>query len=202
MSGYTSTYFYTGPDGAMTFWAPVNGVTTSGSSYPRSELRKTHSDGSLYNWGITDGTATLAATLAVTQVPSSGKVVVGQIHDDGAGGITDEPLIKLEYVYNSTTGTGSLVAQIRATPSSIDSTDTTLATGIGLNQKFSYQIQTTSSLQLSVQVNGTTCYTGAVNPSWDSQGLYFKAGSYVQDNVGDSSEGARVAFYGLGISHT
>src|SRR5215211_5122437 len=40
-AGYSNAlYFYTGPDGAMTFWAPVTGATTSGSSYPRSELRE------------------------------------------------------------------------------------------------------------------------------------------------------------------
>ena len=43
----------------------------------------------------------------MTQISSTGKVVMGQIHDNGAGGIDDEPLIKVEYVYNSTKGTGT-----------------------------------------------------------------------------------------------
>ena len=36
LSGYSNAlYFYTGADGAMVFWAPVDGATTPGSSYPR-----------------------------------------------------------------------------------------------------------------------------------------------------------------------
>jgi hypothetical protein len=33
------------------------------------------------------------------------------------------------------------------------------------------------------------------------QTLYFKAGAYVQDNSGDSKEGARVTFAKLDIDH-
>ena len=128
--GYTSQYFYTGTDGAMVFWCPVTGVTTSGSTYPRTELRETNSDGSKYNWNVKDGTATLSATVAVNQVPSSGRVVIGQIHDTGAGGIKNRPLIMLVYKYNSGTGTGSLVAEVRPTPTSSGSTKHTVATNI------------------------------------------------------------------------
>src|SRR5690349_13892833 len=41
LSGYqNSKYFYTGSDGTMVFYAPVDGATTRGSSYARSELRE------------------------------------------------------------------------------------------------------------------------------------------------------------------
>src|SRR5947209_5591622 len=40
LAGFTNAYFYTGSDGAMVFWAPINGATTSGSQNPRSELRE------------------------------------------------------------------------------------------------------------------------------------------------------------------
>ena len=185
----------------MTFWCPVTGVTTSGSSYPRSELRETKPDGTLYNWNVLDGTATLNATLAVNQVPTTGKVVVGQIHDNGANGVTDEPLIKLVYEYDSASGTGTIVAQIRSTPTS-SNTDYTLATGIKLNTQFSYQIQLRSDLTMSVQINGVTQYTKPIDTSWESQGLYFKAGAYVQDNVGTSTEGGKVSFYALTVNHS
>jgi len=39
-AGTNNAYFYTGSDGAMVFWAPVNGASTSGSQNPRSELRE------------------------------------------------------------------------------------------------------------------------------------------------------------------
>jgi hypothetical protein len=75
--GYTSAYFYTGEDGSMIFWAPVNGGTTSGSSYPRSELRELiNPEDDNTNW-IGDGTHTLDAQVKVLQVPSTGKVIIG-----------------------------------------------------------------------------------------------------------------------------
>jgi hypothetical protein len=65
----------------MVFSSPAIGVTTSGS-YPRSELRETNSDGSLYNWNVVDG----MATLAVNQVPSTGNVFISQIHETAPAG--------------------------------------------------------------------------------------------------------------------
>jgi hypothetical protein len=32
IDGFTNAYFYTGTDGAMVFWAPINGATTSGTT--------------------------------------------------------------------------------------------------------------------------------------------------------------------------
>src|SRR6476661_9598608 len=80
VSGYTTNYFYTGPDGAMTFWAFCLGATTSGSSFPRSELREQISSGSNSSNWVAYGTHILNAQCKVTQVPSTGKVIIGQIH--------------------------------------------------------------------------------------------------------------------------
>jgi hypothetical protein len=201
VNGYSSKYFYTGSDGATVFWTPVNGTKTPGSTYPRTELRETKSDGSEYNWKVTDGTATLRATLAINQVPSTGNVVVGQIHDNGSGGVKNQPLIMLLYKFDSKSGTGSLIAQVRSTPTTSGLTNYTLATGIKLNTKFSYQIQLKSNYTLSVQVNGVNEYSASVDHSWNKQGLYFKAGSYPHDSSGPSSEGAKVSFYALTATH-
>src|ERR1039458_1202373 len=32
LAGFTNTYFYTGSDGSMVFWAPINGATTDRKS--------------------------------------------------------------------------------------------------------------------------------------------------------------------------
>lgn len=189
-------YFTTGADGAMVFWAPVTGSTTEGSSYARSELRETDTNGQLYNWSVGDGTSTLSATVAVYQVPSTGKVVIGQIHSKSAG----QPLVKLMYQYDSVAKTGQIVAQLRATPTS-DTNSYVVATGVPLNTQFSYQIQVKADGSFDVLINGVSKLPLKLDSSWNSQTLYFKAGSYVQDNSGNSSEGAKVSFYALTASH-
>jgi hypothetical protein len=85
-AGYTDSYFYTGSDGAMTFWDPETGIPTTNSKYPRCELREMQPDGTTQaNWAVTGtGTNILSATLEVVEVPT--KVVVGQIHIGSALG--------------------------------------------------------------------------------------------------------------------
>jgi hypothetical protein len=68
--GYTSSYFYTDTDGAMTFWCPETGVTTPNSTHPRSELREMNASGGAANWDIA-GTHIMNATVKVVKVPSN-----------------------------------------------------------------------------------------------------------------------------------
>lgn len=57
---YTSAYFFTDPtDNGMTFWCPENGATTSGSSFPRSELREE------VDFDLSPGRHVLNATISV-----------------------------------------------------------------------------------------------------------------------------------------
>lgn len=66
------------------FRAPCGGFTTSGSGYPRCELREMRPDGKdEIAWNTTDETAhSLLASLAVTHVPAvKPHVVCAQIHD-------------------------------------------------------------------------------------------------------------------------
>lgn len=55
---------------------------------------------------------------------------------------------------------------------------------------------------LTVTVNSIVQYSGSINSAWDAQGLYFKQGSYCQDNTGASSEGSTVKTYALSVTHT
>lgn len=65
------------------FRAPVNGVTTNGSHYPRSELRERTDDGrSNASWSSNVGTHTMTIRQAITHLPAQKPdVVAGQIHD-------------------------------------------------------------------------------------------------------------------------
>ena len=97
-AGFTNTYFYTGPDGSMVFWAPDNGARTGGSDHPRSELRELINPNApsaeSTNW-LLYGTHTLTATCKVWQVASDvKKVIIGQIHGFTGAAL---PLVKLQY---------------------------------------------------------------------------------------------------------
>jgi hypothetical protein len=193
IAGYTNAaYFYTGSRGEMVFWCPVTGGTTSGSSYPRSELREMlNPTSSTVNW-TGHGTHTLDAQCRVLKIPSTGKVIIGQIH-----GYTGNayPLIKLQY-YN-----GLVDALVKHSPN--NSTDTHYYfMNVGLSNLITYQIKVTDGL-LSMTVNGSN---RAVNifqtdPDWANQTMYYKAGNYCQDNSGTSTEGALVSFEQLSTSH-
>jgi hypothetical protein len=192
VAGYTSSYFFTGNDGAMVFWAPVTGVTTANSKFPRSELREDR-NGSAYNWSLAAGTATLTASVAIDTLPPSNKIVVGQIHGNGP---TNLPLIELAYK------AGQIVAEVIANPNVNTQADTVLASGIGVGTAFDYSIVTTPASMLIVSVGGKIGYEQPIDASWSTQQFYFKAGDYVQDNVGASTQGGQVSFYALSVAHT
>ncbi|MGR5556589.1 polysaccharide lyase family 7 protein [Vibrio fortis] len=106
-AGYEDEFFYTGSDGGLVFYTPVEGVTTSsGTKYVRTELREMlrrgdtsySTSGKGNNWAFSsipsseqaafggiDGR--LNATLAVNHVTTTtsnteqvGRIVIGQIH--------------------------------------------------------------------------------------------------------------------------
>ncbi len=192
-SGYTnSSYFYTGPDGAMVFWCPVNGGVTSDSTYPRCELRELITP-PFENVDWTGyGTHNLSAQCKVTQVPSTQKVIIGQIHSFTGKAM---PVVKLQYFG------GKIQALVTLSPTV--STNTVLSLGsVALGDLFSYQLQMVDGV-VSVTANGNTQSLDlfALDSAWTNQTFYFKAGSYCQDDSGDATEGARVAFYQLSAQH-
>lgn len=88
-------WFTATPDcAAVRFRAAVNGVTTSGSDYPRSELREmTDSGTTKADWSSTSGTHTMVIEQAITALPEDKPhVVAGQIHD----GSDDVSVFRLE----------------------------------------------------------------------------------------------------------
>jgi hypothetical protein len=93
-AGFTNENFYTDANGAMVFWCPVTGGTTHGTTFPRSELREMLDPRkNQINW-TGSGTNILDAQCEVLAVPSSGKVIIGQIHAYNGNAY---PLIKLQY---------------------------------------------------------------------------------------------------------
>jgi hypothetical protein len=194
--GYSSQWFHSRSDGGMVFWAPVNGATTDGSSYPRSELRELidPNNGGV-NW-TSAGNSVLDVSCKVNVVPTStGKVVVGQIH-----GYNLPPLVKLRYQYSTSSKTGRIDALINVNASSTITASYPLATGIALNQGFYYRIAVSKGV-LSMSVNGATATVLKIDPSWQNAGFYFKAGTYVQANGTSATDGGMVTLYRLAATH-
>lgn len=170
---------------AVQFRASVDGVTTSGSGYPRSELREMTDNGSEEaGWSATEGTHTMTIDEAITELPADKpEVVAGQIHDDS----DDVTVFRLEdhslYITNGDTTHYKLVTD-------------DYALGTRFQAKF-----VAAGGQIKAYYNGTLEAT----IDDDDSGLYFKAGAYVQANCDKSSpcedgNAGQVDIYGL--THT
>jgi len=159
-------------DGVV-FRAAVNGTTTSGSKYPRSELREM--DGSDdASWSSTSGTHTLVVREAFTHLPHGKPQVVGaQIHDSS----DDVQVFRLEgtnlYLTNGDTTHYKLVTD-------------------------NYQLGTPFEAKFVVS-NGKikAYYNGRLQSTLSKafSGAYFKAGAYTQANC-DNSSPCSAANYG------
>jgi Alginate lyase/Immunoglobulin domain len=199
VAGFTNAYFYTGPDGAMTFWVPDDGATTSGSTHPRSELREELVPGNTgANW-TPYGTHILTAACVVSNVPSdTQKVCIGQIHENAGGGV---PMVMIMY---STTSSGLYVNYWSDGNNNSSASWKYGSPPIG--STISYQIVVVNGV-LSVAINGITnrfdLFNNWANWANPANAVYFKAGDYNQtDNTcGCSTDGARVAFYSLTPYH-
>ncbi len=78
----TGRWFGAAGEGGVAFRAPVDGVTTCGSHYPRSELREMNG-GAPAAWSATSGTHRMSVVEAFTHLPAGKPRLVGaQIHDD------------------------------------------------------------------------------------------------------------------------
>ncbi|MBK5401127.1 polysaccharide lyase family 7 protein [Pseudomonas sp. TH39(2020)] len=193
--GFKDQYF-SSEAATLSFWAPVTGSRTANAIYPRSELRETYSDGTVRNWQYSAADNILRASLTVNQVPSTGKIVIGQIHNKDS----NNPMVKLEYQYKTSTSTGNIVAKVRMRPDDEEGQVITIATGVPLNSNFSYQIHLSPKGALGISAVGYNWRT-TIDPSWKTKPLYFKAGAYVQDNTGYPTEGGKVTFRMLEIQH-
>lgn len=193
VAGYQDGYFRSG--NTLFFWAPVTGSKTDNAVYPRTELRETTADGRAFNWMYSSADNFLRAALTVDQVPSTGKIVIGQIHCYQS----TEPLIKLEYQYKEKTKTGNIVAKFRKTPTS-EPEVIQIATGVPLKTRFTYTIHLTQAGNLTVNANDIV-WNAKLDSTWSARLLYFKAGVYTQDNTGYATEGGAATFYKLTINH-
>ncbi|AXK37567.1 polysaccharide lyase family 7 protein [Streptomyces armeniacus] len=169
LDGYSKDpYFTTAESGeAVRFRAPVNGVTTGGSSYPRTELREMESDGEdEIEWSSTSGRHTLEVREAFTHLPEDKPHVVGaQIH----GGDDDVTVLRLEgtklYITEGDTAHHHLITD-------------------------DYELGTVFELKYVVEEGEIKVYfNGELEATLDhsDSSNYFKTGAYTQANCENSS---------------
>lgn len=157
-------YFLVAGDGVR-FRAPVNGVTTSGSKYPRSELREMNGSANAA-WSSTSGTHTLVVRESFDHLPAGKPHLVGaQIHDAN----DDVSVFRLEgsslYVTDGDNAHYKLVTS-------------------------SYKLGTVYEAKFVVSGGKVQAYYNGVLQTTLSKsfsGAYFKAGAYTQANCGNSS---------------
>ena len=161
-------YFMLDDDGsAVVFRADVDGVTTSGSSYPRSELREM--DGtSKAAWSTTSGRHTMTITQAITHLPDVKQhVVAGQVHDSG----DDVMMIRLEGSYLFVESNGDDMGE--------------LDDAYVLGTTFTVRIVAVSGW---IEIYYEDMDTPMVIMEADTDGCYFKAGAYTQSNLDRGDE--------------
>jgi poly(beta-D-mannuronate) lyase len=166
-------------DGALAFRAPVEGVTTKGSSYPRSELREHEAA-----WSTSKGVHTMTIRQAIVKLPAKKPhVVAGQIHDAK----DDVVMIRLEGKKLFVEGGGKNLGMLDA----------------------DYALGTEFVVRLAASAGRIRVYYGDLEtPKVDverrAEGCYFKAGVYVQSNLskGDvAGDYGEVVIRELAVSH-
>jgi poly(beta-D-mannuronate) lyase len=81
LAGYQADPWFVGQDDGVRFRANVGGATTSGSAYPRCELRELNPDRTQASWSFRSGTHEMDVTLAVTATPvRKPEVCLAQVH--------------------------------------------------------------------------------------------------------------------------
>lgn len=195
LSNYQYDPWFIAPSSTtVRFRANAGGATTSGSYYPRSELRELNSDGTAAAWDPMDG---IQHVMSVKESISAGtlsvkpQVVGAQIHD------SSDDIIEIRYERASGTS-GTLFVESQGT--NVGTLSSTYVEGTAFNLTIR-----ADSRGIAVYYNGVNKLSGFW-PASSVGGWYFKAGAYVQSNT---SNGEASAAYGevvisspLTVSHS
>lgn len=173
---------WTDPKGHTNYWCSVMGDTSGSSSSPRTESRQTLPDSSeSYNWVAGGATHSMEGTVRLELAPSSGKVIVGQIHAHKA----PNPFVMVTW-WN-----GVARVDVRSKPTG--SATKVLYVPTPLGKSFEYSLEVDASGELHIMLEGFG-YRLQVDPEWSAYPFYFKAGAYVIDNDGPETEGGWVVY--------
>lgn len=189
LATYTNNPWFIVSGGGVRFRSAVNGVTTSGSGYPRSELREMFNNGTTNaSWSSSSGTHTMVIEEAITALPATKKhVVAGQIHD----GTNDVIVIRLE--------DKKLFIDIGGSNGPI------LDANYTLGKHFTVKFEATGG-KTNIYYNNNT--TPAYTLTRSYSGAFFKAGAYTQSNCSkeastlcNANNYGEVIIYRLEVTH-
>jgi Alginate lyase len=183
LASYHSEFFQLNEQrNGVVFTANAGGVTTSGSHYPRSELREMNGDEKA-SWDGRKGTHTMVLDQAITETPKNKPdVIAGQIH-----GTTDD---LMQIHLSGTQLTVKYADGKKKVP---------LDDNYQLGKRFNVKIESSEG-HVKVWYDGAEKADLAINSSTS----YFKAGAYVNSNTskGDSSSAeGQVVIYNVDVQH-
>ena len=174
---YSSPFFYwSSHNESINLFCNSDGATTPNTHYPRTELRAKQ------EWHF-KGNHALSVRIAVQKQPSTGRIIIGQIHGHSEG--TEA----LKIWWNN----GSIQVGFKNEVGTTEKLKTILE-NIKLGTVIDYQIIQTES-QVAVIINGQKAQF-EFGKSWKDQLVYFKVGNYLQDNKKQVSSGL-VALYSV-----
>lgn len=187
LATYSSPFFQVDAGrGGVVLTSDAGGVTTKGSSYPRSELRETNG-AELAEWSNRRGTHTLEVRQSVIALPPvKPEVVTAQIHD------AEDDVIEVRLEDNR------LIAQYGGGDG--DKNEIVIDPAYVLGTPYDLRIVAAAG-RIDVFYNGA--HAGGAPLAGDD--WYFKTGSYLQSNVsrGDAADAVgQVVLYALHVRHT
>lgn len=168
LAGFSNEYFYPADDGGQMFMDPVTGVTTSGSTRCRTEMREAVPGGGQAAWSAS----------AVNRMTVEGKIVkgggatitIGQI----LNGTDSFPLAEFEWssgkngfqlFYEEAKGGGQTIP---------------LNTPWPQNERYTFTLELSNN-KLLISVNGKQVYSRTPGANMLTKKFYFKFGNYDQN---------------------
>lgn len=191
LANYTDAYFSKADDGGEIFMDPMTGVTTGGSTHPRTELREVKANGGGMLWSPA-GTNTLTVTgKAITCVSCT----IGQIFD----GTASSTLAELQY---SSAGGGSMKLFYEEAKGA-GGTPLDLGVELPPGQPYTFTLAFSQNL-VTVSIDEQQVYMHAPSSSILSDEFYFKAGDYDQRAISGpvtTDASSRIENYSIAVHH-
>lgn len=176
--------------GGVVFRVRADGFTTSGSDYPRCELREMELDGDRATWDTRRGRNHMGLTAAVTHVPKGRSLVLAQIHD------ADDDLVMVKATW---VDADTVRLSVEWSKGKNKGSDPEPLRNVQLGEQFVLDVDAADG-KVSVALNGKRTKPRSKPKS----GCYFKAGVYLQTNTDKDRADVygEVVIYDLEVSHT